>query len=134
MKRSAGLLLWRHTSRGVEVLIVHPSGSYNKNSPWSLPKGMPDPDEELEAAARRETLEECGIDYRGDLTPLGHVVYKNGKNVFAFAGNMVECVPKCASWEIDAAEFVLLAVARERLHKAQQMFLDKLLEIIPCGR
>ncbi|HEY6549113.1 MAG TPA: NUDIX domain-containing protein, partial [Vicinamibacteria bacterium] len=60
MKQSAGTLLYRQGPAGLEVLIVHPSGGYNKNAPWSLPKGHPDDGEALEAAARRETLEETG--------------------------------------------------------------------------
>jgi len=130
VKLSAGTLLWRKSTSGIEVLIVHPSGDYNKNSPWSIPKGMPDEGESLEAAARRETLEECGVIAPPHLIPLGSVVYKSGKTVYAFAGNMVECRPVVASWEIDAAEFVLLEIARGRLHKRQVEFLDKLLETI----
>ena len=40
----------------IEVLLVHPAGNYNRRAPWGIPKGAPDPDEELEATARRETL------------------------------------------------------------------------------
>lgn len=130
MKISAGCLLWRKTSAGIEVLIVHPSGNYNKDAPWSIPKGQPDPGETLESAARRETLEETGVDCRVPLTPIGHVIYKSGKYVHAFVGNMVECTPSCTSWEIDRAEFVLIETARQRLHKAQQIFLDRMLEVI----
>jgi predicted NUDIX family NTP pyrophosphohydrolase len=39
MKQSAGLLLYRMTPMGLAVLVVHPSGTYNKNAAWSLPKG-----------------------------------------------------------------------------------------------
>ena len=86
MKQSAGTLLYRQGSSGWEVLLVHPSGNYNRQAPWSIPKGLPDPDESLEQAARRETREETGIE-AGALEPLGMVVYrKNGKHVHAFAG------------------------------------------------
>ena len=45
----------------MEVLLVHPSGSYNRNAPWSIPKGELDEGEDPETAARRETREEAGV-------------------------------------------------------------------------
>ena len=55
MKQSAGTLLYRRNAEELEVLLVHPSGNYNRHKPWSIPKGEPDPDEnDLEATARRE--------------------------------------------------------------------------------
>lgn len=128
---SAGTLLYRKTAGGVEVLLVHPSGAYNKRAPWSIPKGLPDEGEALEAAARRETMEETGM-HAGELVPLGSVDYKKSrKTVHAFAGIAPEGQkPRCASWEVDSAEFVLLARAREVLHPDQVAFLDRLAEII----
>ena len=32
MKSAAGILLYRHTDRGLEVLLVHPSGNYNRKA------------------------------------------------------------------------------------------------------
>ena len=46
-KIAAGTLLYRLTPAGCEVLLVHPSGNYNRGKPWSLPKGAPEPGEEL---------------------------------------------------------------------------------------
>src|SRR6187431_1967236 len=99
MKRSAGTLLYRDNAGQLEVLIVHPSGNYNRGKPWSIPKGMPDAGEEPEAAARRETLEETGV-VAGPLVPLGDVRYrKSGKVITAFAGPAPRgIVPACASW------------------------------------
>ena len=42
MKQSAGTLLYRCSAAGLEVLLVHPSGNYNRHKPWSIPKGIPD--------------------------------------------------------------------------------------------
>ena len=66
MKHSAGTLLYRRAGDSLEVLLVHPSGNYNRHKPWSIPKGLPDEGESLEVAARRETLEEAGVE-AGDL-------------------------------------------------------------------
>ena len=130
MKQASGLLLYRRGKGGLEVLLVHPSGWYNRGKPWSIPKGVLDPDEELEAAARRETWEETGIRYDGPVVPLGNIRYqKSRKEVHAFAGPAPEgAAPRCASWEIDAAEFLSLDEARNRLHADQAPFLDRLLE------
>jgi predicted NUDIX family NTP pyrophosphohydrolase len=124
---SAGTLLYRSTPSGLEVLLVHPSGNYNRRAPWSIPKGLPDEGEALEHAARRETLEETGVE-AGELVPLGAVEYtKSRKTVVAFAGAAPEGQnPTCASWEVDRAEFVPLARAREILHPDQKPFLERL--------
>ena len=131
MKQSSGTLLYRTTDHGLEVLLVHPSGNYNRHKPWSIPKGVPDEGEELEAAARRETLEECGVT-AGELEYLGHVQYqKSRKTVHCFAGLApADASPRCASWEVDCAEFVDLDAARRRLHADQQAFLDLLVDKI----
>src|SRR5690606_30991796 len=85
LKQSAGTLLYR-LGPPLEVLLVHPSGNYNRRAPWGIPKGLPDPGEALEAAARRETFEETGISPDA-LVPLGHVDYqKSRKRIHAFAG------------------------------------------------
>ena len=127
MKQSAGTLLYRTTNQGVEVLLVHPSGNYNRHKPWSIPKGVPDEGEELEAAARRETEEESGV-IAGELQLLGSIVYqKSRKTVHCFAGPApADAAPRCASWEVDCAEFVPLSEARARLHPDQLAFLDLL--------
>jgi predicted NUDIX family NTP pyrophosphohydrolase len=129
MKISAGTLLYRNGPQGTEVLIVHPSGNYNKKAPWTLAKGLPDEGEELEAAARRETLEETGVT-AGALTALGHADLPSKKRVFCFAGPAPEnCTPKLASWEIDRAEFVLLEEARRKLHPSLTVFITRLEEL-----
>ena len=125
-KESAGTLLYR-MSDGLEVLLVHPSGNYNRRAPWGIPKGLPEPGESLEEAARRETLEETGV-ATGDLVALGHIDYqKSRKRIFAFAGPLPhDADPRCASWEIDRAEMMSLDRARELIHPDQRTFLDRL--------
>jgi predicted NUDIX family NTP pyrophosphohydrolase len=130
MKHSAGTLLYRRAGERIEVLLVHPSGNYNRNKPWSIPKGLPDEGESLEEAARRETLEEAGVE-AGPLVPLGTIDYtKSRKRIHAFAGQWTAGEPRCASWEVDCAEFVPLDEARQRIHPDQKPFLDRLVELL----
>ncbi|HKE16458.1 MAG TPA: NUDIX domain-containing protein [Kofleriaceae bacterium] len=141
MKLSAGTLLYRKAelaARGGdgepdawEVLIVHPSGAYNRRAPWSMPKGLPEPGESEEEAARRETREETGVE-AGALEELGRVRYtKSRKEVVGFAGPAPgDAAPRCASWEVDRAEFVPLARAREMLHPDQAPLIDRLIELL----
>ena len=129
MKRSAGTLLYRQGPKGLEVLLVHPSGNYNRKAPWGIPKGELDEGEDLETAARRETLEETGVE-ASTLVALGHIVYKKSrKEVHAFAGPALpDAQPQLASWEIDQTRFVPLEEARQIIHPDQAVFLDRLLE------
>jgi predicted NUDIX family NTP pyrophosphohydrolase len=127
-QQSAGTLLYRRTEAGLEVLLVHPSGGYNRHAPWSIPKGVPNVGEaDLEATARRETLEETDV-RAGPLTSLGFIDYqKSRKRVHCFAGPApADAAPHAASWEIDQARFVPLAEARDFLHADQRVFLDRL--------
>jgi predicted NUDIX family NTP pyrophosphohydrolase len=130
MLQSAGTLLYRRTTEGVEVLLVHPSGNYNRRAPWGIPKGIPDEDESLKAAARRETREETGVEAPAELTSLGSITYKKSrKQVHAFAGEAKSTdAPSPHSWEVDRAEFVPLAEARRIIHPDQLALLDALLK------
>lgn len=130
MKQSAGTLLYRDGPQGLEVLLVHPSGSYNRHAPWSIPKGLPNNEgDDLEATARRETLEEADV-RAGELVELGFIDYrKSRKRVHCFAGPApADAEPRPASWEVDQARFVSLEEARSLLHPDQVPFLDRLVE------
>jgi predicted NUDIX family NTP pyrophosphohydrolase len=115
----------------VRVLLVHPSGGYNRRAPWSIPKGEPDLGETDEAAARRETIEETGV-VAPELTPLGTISYsRSKKTVTAFAGPAPrDAEPRCVSWEIDRAEFLTLPDAFERIHPEQRPFLERLARLL----
>jgi predicted NUDIX family NTP pyrophosphohydrolase len=127
-KQSAGTLLYRQGLDAIEVLLVHPSGPYNRHSPWSIPKGVPnDGETDLEKTARRETREEVGV-IAGELVSLGFIAYrKSRKDVHCFAGPAPDdAEPRPTSWEVDQACFVGLDRAREILHPDQVPFLDRL--------
>jgi 8-oxo-dGTP pyrophosphatase MutT (NUDIX family) len=115
----------------LEVLLVHPSGNYNKKAPWSIPKGLPDEAESMEQAARRETLEETGV-IAGPLEILGYVDYtKSKKRVHCFFGPApADAEPHCASWEVDQAIFVPIDKALKILHPDQMELLRRLLPLI----
>ena len=132
MKQAAGTLLYREGPQGLEVLLVHASGWYNRGKPWGIPKGEPDDAEtDLEATARRETREETGVE-AGELTPIGDISYtKSRKKIYAFAGPApADAEPRCASWEVDQACFVPIDEARKVIHPEQTVFLDRLLELM----
>ena len=60
---SAGILAWRRTPAGPELLLVHPGGPFWKNKDaagWSIPKGLAEDGEDLLATALREFAEETG--------------------------------------------------------------------------
>lgn len=86
--RSAGILLHRTVDGGVEVLLVHPGGPFWRNKSvgaWQIPKGLVEPNENEEVAARREVAEELGCEISGELIALGEIRQAGGKTVVAFA-------------------------------------------------
>ena len=148
-KRSAGLLLFRHTDRGLEVLLGHMGGPFfarRDAGAWSVPKGEYEPDETAWDAARREFQEELGIaPPDGAAIELGEVRQSNGKVVTAWAieadldpAAMVpgtfrmEWPPKSGQVqevpELDRVEWLSLERAREVVVTAQATFLDRLAE------
>ena len=135
MKQSAGTLLYRRGAKGLEVLIVHPSGPYNRKAAWSIPKGEPNEGEPLEVTARRETLEETGVALDGPLVALGHIDYtKSRKRVHCFAAPLPDGqTPRCAQWEIDRAEMMTVDEAKRLLHADQAAFIDRLIAHLGTG-
>jgi len=126
-KDSAGTLLYRKNKNQLEVLLVHPSGNYNRKAAWSIPKGQSEKLESFEETARRETLEETGVTAAA-LKPLGYIDYtKQPKRLHCFYGPApADSAPCCASWEIDKAEFMTLKQALKTVHKDQIELLKRL--------
>jgi predicted NUDIX family NTP pyrophosphohydrolase len=87
--RSAGLLLYRTTTTGLDVLLAHPGGPFwarKDEGVWSVPKGEYDEGDDPLAAARREFGEETGLSLPpGRPRPLGEVTQRSGKRVTAWA-------------------------------------------------
>jgi len=126
MKESAGTLLYRQRGDRLEVLIIKPGGFAAKYG-WSIPKGLVEPGEDAETAARRETREETGID-PGALELLGHIEYtKSKKRIECFFGPAPEAEPReTRDREVADVRFVEKDEARRLLHRDQQAFIDML--------
>jgi predicted NUDIX family NTP pyrophosphohydrolase len=144
VKRSAGVLLRRQADG--RVLLVHPGGPFwarRDAGAWSIPKGEYEDPEDPEACARREFLEELGVEPPAGLVDLGTVRQKNRKEVRAFYGEgdldvsgivsntfEMEWPPRSGRMqafpEIDRAEWFAVEEAREKLIPAQVEFLDRL--------
>jgi predicted NUDIX family NTP pyrophosphohydrolase len=64
----------------------------------------------------------------GPLVDLGHVDYtRSKKRVHAFAAPAPDgAAPRCASWEVDKAEFIEISRARRIIHPDQAALLDRL--------
>ena len=148
-KRSAGLLLFRHTDDGIEVLLGHMGGPYfakKDAGAWTVPKGEYEPDEPAWQAARREFQEELGLPPPdGEAIGLGEVRQTNGKivTVWAVAADLdpaavvpgtftMEWPPRSGRTqefpELDRVAWFGLDRAREVIVTAQAAFLDRLAE------
>ncbi|CAM5292078.1 MULTISPECIES: NUDIX domain-containing protein [Streptomyces] len=148
-RRSAGLLLFRRTEAGQEVLLGHMGGPYfarRDAGAWTVPKGEYPPDEPAWDAARREFQEELGLPPPdGDAVALGEVRQAGGKTVTVWAVEAdldpADVVPGTFTmeWpprsgrqrefpELDRVAWLSLDRARELIVKAQAAFLDRLAE------
>jgi predicted NUDIX family NTP pyrophosphohydrolase len=88
-QQSAGLLVWRAGPAGPQFLLAHPGGPFwarRDAGAWSIPKGLIDAGEDPLAAARREFVEEVGIELPdlADVTRLADRRLKSGKTVLAW--------------------------------------------------
>jgi predicted NUDIX family NTP pyrophosphohydrolase len=87
-KRSAGLVMYRRSGAGLEVLLVHPGGPFwvNKDDgAWGIPKGECAEGEDPLAAARREFEEETGFEPAGPFLELGSFRQSSAKTISAWA-------------------------------------------------
>ncbi|MFH8976885.1 NUDIX domain-containing protein [Streptomyces sp. NPDC017890] len=153
MRRSAGLLLYRHVGRGpgrdLQVLLGHMGGPFYARrdaGAWTVPKGEYDPAEPAWEAARREFEEELGLPPpEGEAVPLGEVRQAGGKVVTVWAVEAgldpatavpgtfrMEWPPRSGRIEefpeLDRVAWFPVDRAREVIVKAQAAFLDRLAE------
>ena len=131
-----------------EVLLVHPGGPFwarKDAGAWSIPKGEHEEGDDPRACALREFEEELGTPLPADaeLTDLGSVKLKSGKQITAFAveGDLdadaitsntftMEWPPRSGRMrefpEVDRAGWFDLDAAREKLNPAQAELLVRL--------
>ena len=153
-KTSAGLLMFRRGSEGVEVFLVHPGGPFwarKEEGAWSIPKGEYTPGEDPFESARREFQEETGFEAGGDFIPLTPRKQPSGKivNAWAFEGDgdasaiksntfSMEWPPRSGKKqefpEVDRAGWFTIQAAKEKILKGQAPFLDELNEILERRR
>lgn len=144
--RSAGILLFRRTADGIEVLLGHMGGPFWQRKDagaWSIPKGLVDDGEADEDAARREFVEELGVAVPdGALVPLGEIRQSRKRvTVFALEGDLdpEAIVPGTfeMAWppgserlqefpEVDRVAWFTPDEAREKLVRGQVALLDRL--------
>jgi len=149
-KRSAGILAYRYHQSNIQVLLVHPGGPFFAKKDvgvWSIPKGEYEDDEDPLAAAQREFMEEVGMPVAGDFRPLTPVKLKSGKVITAWAVEADLDVPGFVSntfemeWppksgkmieipEVDKAEWMDIATARQKINAGQVPLLTELTGII----
>jgi predicted NUDIX family NTP pyrophosphohydrolase len=147
-KRSAGLLVYRRRTSGLEVFLIHPGGplwAKKDLGAWSIPKGEYDESEPPLQAAIREFGEETGFSISGEFLELGVIRQAGGKLVSAWAcagdfdpaqlvSNQCEIEwplrsgRKISIPEVDRGAWFAIPEARIRIFESQQPFLDCLLE------
>jgi predicted NUDIX family NTP pyrophosphohydrolase len=145
---SYGILLYRRTGNGLQVLLVHPGGPFwtgRDAGAWSIPKGLPEGEEAPLATARREFGEETGFAVDGDFVPLGELRQRSGKVIHAWAlehdldTTRIRSNTFTVEWprhsgrrqeypEIDDGRWFSIHEARHRIVPGQAGFLDRLLE------
>jgi predicted NUDIX family NTP pyrophosphohydrolase len=145
-KRSAGLIMYRRTAAGLEVLLVHPGGPFwasKDKGAWLIPKGEYADGEQPLEAAQREFREETGFVAQGPYLELGTVRQPGGKIVAAwgFEGDhdpgdlisntfLMEWPPRSGRQidipEIDRGRWFSVPDAREHILQSQAPLLDAL--------
>jgi len=146
-KESAGLVMYRQGNTELEIFLAHLGGPFFRNKDegsWTIPKGLIESGEDHLEAAKREFQEETGIKPVSPFIPLGDIIQKGDKRVFAWAfkGDIpadykpdsnffeLEWPPysgqKQSFPEIDKAEFFTVEQSKRKINKAQTPFIDRL--------
>jgi predicted NUDIX family NTP pyrophosphohydrolase len=135
----------------LKFLLVHPGGPFwskKHELSWTIPKGEFEDEEDMQETAKRELIEETGINVEGPLINLGSIKQKGGKTVFAFAYECPECDGKikCTSFvdieypprsgkmikfpEVDKGGLFNIVEAKKLINPAQYEFLEKLEKLL----
>lgn len=132
------------------MFLGHPGGPFwaaRDKQAWTIPKGLCEPGEAPDAAAKREFAEETGLSVDGPLEALGTFRLPGGKllSVWAVEGNCdahavssnmfeMEWPPRSGRMksfpEIDRAAWFTIGQAQVKIVKGQKPVLDRLSEVI----
>ncbi len=147
---SAGILLYRLRDNAVEVLLAHPGGPFWSGKDlgaWSIPKGQSEANEDSLQAAKRAFREETGFEVDGQFIDLGTIRQPSRKTIQIWAlehdmdADQLQSNEFALEWprksgimmqfpEIDRAEWFDIDRARQKIHKGQAGFLDRLISRI----
>jgi len=111
--RASGILFVRKNPKyGFQVMLTLRSMDVEEPGTWGVPGGaIPKGDDPLRSALR-ETAEEIGGLPRGNLKPLGHIIWKAPGGTFTFTTFIIEVrqewTPDSFNWEADAADWFTL--------------------------
>lgn len=148
-RQSAGIALFRRTTSGIELFLVHPGGPFwarKDDGAWSFPKGEYTGGDDPLAVARREFLEETGVALEGEFVPLDPIRQQGGKVVrlFAVEGDCdadairsntftMEWPPRSGRTaefpEVDRAAWFAPVDAHRKLNSAQAAAVDQVRDI-----
>jgi len=149
-KTSAGLLMYRRRKETIEVFLVHPGGPFWSKKDfgaWSIPKGEYLADDDPLVAAKREFVEETGLQPGTSFIELTPIQQAGGKVVraWAFEGDAdptvitsntfsMEWPPHSGEQqtfpEVDRAAWFSIEEAAQRILKGQVPFLVELQRLL----
>lgn len=150
-KRAAGILVFRRSEKGPEVLLAHmgsPWWARKDIGAWTIPKGEILEGEEPLEAAKREFKEELSFSVpQGELIDLGSIEQHNKKtvSVWAVEGDLdaskiksntveIEWPPKSGKYqtfpEIDRAGWFNLNEASQKTVRGQSEIFKRLAEYL----
>jgi predicted NUDIX family NTP pyrophosphohydrolase len=147
---SAGILLFRFESEKLEVMLVHPGGpiwAKKDIGTWSIPKGLPEKNENFLDTAKREFKEETGFESGGDFIDLGEIDQPGRKTIHIWALEKDLDVTNIVSntfkfeWpkksgkiqeypEVDKADWFDIPLAMRKIRKGQRGFIDRLIKTL----
>lgn len=127
---AAGAVVLRPSKKGsgTEVLVIHRP----EYKDWSLPKGKPEPDEDIVVTAAREVLEETNCHIRIGY-PLGSESYttsKGYKTVHWWKGHLIKNSRRKPDSEVDKVEWWDAEVALKKLsYPDERLVLQRALNV-----
>lgn len=123
---AAGGIVWDKKGAERRVAIVHRP----KYDDWSLPKGKPEPGEEIAETAWREIREELGVDVDfGDFAGTTHYLLRDGRSKVVLFWHMIKRGGESTfkpNREIDAVEWLSAKEAIKKLtHDVEKELMRK---------